>query len=345
MAEQAVSYNAPLKAPLSVCIWISDMCNLSCKYCYASPFSGKVIEADRLYEIIEELTNLQVFGIVLAGGEPFMHPHIFDIIDFCTSRNVQLGVLSNGVLFDEVSIQRLDESVKNKKFILQISLDCIDPEINDKVRGDGAKVVRNIQELSKTNIRMQMATVITKYNVHNAHRVIEKFYPSIKRYHFLNVQRTEKSLKSTDLLLSGNEAKEFWLRLKEFSRKFPEDLFLPSLRIMLRAAKEEDSEELRAFHQQATFDCKTCSAGLTHINIDADFNVLGCDIAKDFTNMGNLRHHSFKTIWNSVQAYEVRNAPFPLCYKNKTPEGEALVDYLKDEFLLENHCHQTVTTL
>jgi len=328
----AVKYKAPIKAPLSVCIWISDDCNLSCKYCYASPFSGRKIDSCRLYEILEELISLQVFGIVLAGGEPFMHPDCFDIIEYCVKRNVQTGVLSNGSLLNKSSIRRLADIVKGKKFILQISLDSNDPETNDKVRGHGTRIIENIRELARTDIRMQMATVVTKYNAATAHKIIEEFYPAIKRYHFLNVQRTEKSLKYADLLLTSEEAKDFWLGLKKFSKNFPSDLFLPSLRIMLRAAKEEDSKEMSVFHQQATFDCKTCSVGLTHINIDADFNVLGCDIAKDFSNMGNVRDKSFSEVWHSRQAYEIRNLSFPPCYENKTPEGDALKHYLKEEY-------------
>ena len=344
MAE-AIGYRAPLKAPLSVCIWISDVCNLACKYCYASPFSGKIIKPVRLYQILDELINLQVFGIVLAGGEPFMHPAIFEIIEYCVNRNVQLGVLSNGALLDKEAIHKLAGIVRNKRFILQISLDSIHPEINDKSRGAGSKIIENIKELSKTDIRMQMATVVTKYNFENAHRVIGEFYPAIKRYHFLNVQRTEQSLKNPDLLISSEEAKEFWLGLKEYAKKFPDDLFLPSLRIMLRAAQAEDSVEMNSFHHQATFDCKTCSVGLTHINIDAELNVLGCDIAKDFTNMGNVKKLSFSEVWNSKQAYEVRTPDFPPCYKNKTPEGEALQDYLKDEFIRDLPCQPLLNTL
>ena len=331
MANAIADYKAPLKAPLSVCIWISDVCNLSCKYCYASPFSGIVIDTARLYEILEELINLKVFGIVLAGGEPFMHPDIYEIIEYCLDRNVQLGILSNGTLLDQQSVKRLDGMVNNKRFILQVSLDSVNPETNDKTRGCGLKIIENIKELAKTSITMQMATVVTKYNLKNAHEVIEKFYPAIKRYHFLNVQRTEKSLKHMDLLLSNEEAKNFWIGLKEFSNKFPDDLFLPSLRIMLRAAKEENSKEMSKFHQNATFDCRTCSVGLTHINIDANFNILGCDIAKDFTDMGNVKNSSFTEVWNSRRAHEVRNPSFPPCYKNKSPEGEALEDYLKKD--------------
>lgn len=330
-------HRAPLKAPLSVCLWISDRCNLACKYCYATPFSGRMMDSARLYEVLDELIRLEVFGVVLAGGEPFMHPDCFDIIEYCTSRNVQVGVLSNGALLDKAAIWRLDRMVKGRRFILQISLDSTDPATNNRTRGRGAKVIENIHELCKTDIRMQLATVVTKHNAAIAHEVIGEFYPAIKRFHFLNVQRTEKSLKYPQLLLSGDEARAFWLGLKEYSRGFPPDLFLPSLRIMLRAAKEETSPEMSDFHQRATFDCKTCSVGLTHINIDADFNVLGCDIAKDFSNMGNVREKSFSEVWHSQRAHDIRSVAFPPCYRNKTPEGESLQDELKDEYCSPQH--------
>lgn len=336
MADE-VSCQAPLRAPLSVCIWISDSCNLSCKYCYAKPFSGQMIDAMRLYKVLDELIDLKVFGIVLAGGEPFTHPDCHDIIEYCTSRNVQLGVLSNGSLLDRASIARLDAMAKGKKFILQISLDSHIPGINDKTRGCGARVIENLKALCETDIRLQLATVVTKHNAGIAHQVIGMFYPRIKRFHFLNVQRTEQSLKHPDMLLAGEEAKEFWLGLRDYSRQYPADLFLPSLRIMLRAAKEEDSPEMSEFHQQATFACRTCSVGLTHINIDSDFNVLGCDIAKDFSIMGNVRQRSFSEVWHSQRAHHIRNLPFPPCYKNKSPEGESLQDSLREEYCHLDH--------
>lgn len=330
---------APLKAPLSVCIWISDICNLDCKYCYASPFSNRTIETNRLFDLIDELIDLQVFGVVLAGGEPFLHPAILDIVSRCVDRGVQTGVLTNGTLLSERVIERLSAMVRGKRFILQVSLDAIDPATNDVVRGAGQQVVANIQRAAESGIKMQLATVVTKHNLATAHQVIGRFYPAIKRFHFLNVQRTEKSLRNPDLLLTSEEARSFWLNLRSYAQGFPDDLFLPSLRIMLRAANSEALEPQSDFHRSATFDCRCCSVGLTHINIDADFNVIGCDIAKDFTGMGSVKTRSFAEVWSSPEAHAIRNPAFPPCYRNRSPTGEKLEDYLHDEFLLAS-CHQ-----
>ncbi len=327
-------FRAPLKSPLTVCLWITERCNLSCKYCYAAPCSGAVMDTNRLYKLLDELKELEVFDIVFAGGEPFLHPDIFELIEYALESNIHVGVLSNGLLLDKRAGKRLENIVSGRNFILQISLDSIDPEINDQTRGCGKKVINNLKALTDLDIQLQIACVLTTRNVDSAHLLIEEFYPAVKRFHYLNIQRTEKALGNPELLLTEEQAYRFWMRLKEYAKGFPPDLFLPSLRIMLRSYGEEDAEEDTAFHQKATFDCTSCSAGITHVNIDAEFNVLGCDIAKDYTRMGNVRYRSFKEVWNSREAQRVREFPFPACYRIRISTGEALEDFLKPEYRL-----------
>jgi MoaA/NifB/PqqE/SkfB family radical SAM enzyme len=302
---------------------------LSCKYCYAAPFTKKTINTKRLYKLLYELKELEVFNIVFAGGEPFLHPDIFEIIERAIKTKMQVGVLTNGVLLDKKASARLAKIASRKNFVLQVSIDSTDPKINNKTRGKGAAVLKNLRTLVKLDIHLQICCVLTTHNIENDHLIIDEFYPDIKRFHFITVQRTAQSLQNPDLLLSDTQAYEFWMWMKEYSKKFQPDLFIPSLRIMLRAYGEKESNESLPFHQKATFSCNSCSAGITHVDIDSDFNVLGCDIAKDFTNMGNTKSKPFGRVWKSSQANRVRNSLFPACYRIKTPAGESLMDGLR----------------
>lgn len=320
---------APLKSPLTVSLWVTEACNLSCKYCYADASSGKFMDTERINSLIDELAALEIFDITIAGGEPFLHPHIFSIIDRIVKSGIQMGVLTNGVCLNKKARCHLSDIVSGKQFILQVSLDSPDPAINDKTRGKGTTVISNLRALSKLDIQIQISCVLNSYNINSAQFIIDEFYPDVKRFHFLNIQRTKRSLDNPELLISEEQAYEFWMKLKEYSKKFPSDLFLPSLRIMLRSYEEEDSSESRSFHKKATFDCRSCSVGTTKVEIDSDFNVLGCDIAKDFSKMGNVRGRSFLTVWNSYQAHQVRNSPFPPCYRIRGSDGKSLQDYLK----------------
>ncbi|MGG4442474.1 radical SAM protein [Brevibacillus fortis] len=330
--DPAINTRAPLRAPFAVCLWLTDYCNLACKYCYAMPFQGKRIDTGRVLELIDELIELGVFDLTLAGGEPLLHPDVMDIIHHSVKGGLRVGVLTNGTMVNQKFCEELEELVSEKNFILQVSLDSIDPTINDVSRGRTEEVVRNIRALKGTKMQVQLSCVVHKLNAATAHLLIEEFYPDIKRFHFLNIQRTVQALKHPELLLDEEDAFQFWMNLNEYSRQFPPDLFLPSLRIQMRSRGSAHVEPEFSLSDEAGFECSSCSAGWTHLNITTDFDVLGCDIAKDYIRMGNVRHRSFYDVWHSPEAHAVRNAPFPACYRIKGPTGERLEDWLKVEY-------------
>ncbi|MDV3002646.1 MAG: putative mycofactocin radical SAM maturase MftC (plasmid) [Chroococcopsis gigantea SAG 12.99] len=330
--DSQLGYQAPFRAPFTVCLWLTDFCNLACKYCYAMPFSGRYMETNRLLRLIDECIELGVFDLTIAGGEPLLHPNILDAITHAVNGGMRVGLLTNGVGLNSKMRTELERRTNRKNFIVQISLDSVEPEINDRTRGQTKIVVENIRAMVDSSLDLQIACVISKSNFKTAHQIIDAFYPIVKRYHFLNIQRTEQALKNPELLLDEHECFQFWVHLNEYRKKFPEDLFLPSLRVQMRGSGLANVEPEFNVFGETTFDCQACSAGWTHINIDSDFNMLGCDIAKDYTFMGNLRDRSFTEVWNSKEAAIVRNSPYPACYKITNPTGERLEDWLKSEF-------------
>ncbi len=321
-----------LRAPFTVCMWVTDYCNLDCVYCYAKPFSGARMASGRAIELVEEFGQLGVFDITFAGGEPLLHPEIVTMIERATAGGMRIGLLSNGVALPQSRIDALERATTRQNFIIQISLDSIDPAINDPVRGKTARVLETLERLRRSTLDVQLATVIHKGNVKTAERIIERYYPDIKRFHFLNIQRTASALRYPELLLDEAETFDFWMRLNEYSRTFPEDLFLPSLRVQLRAMGQARTDPEASLHRRASFDCGVCSAGWTHVNITSTFDVLGCDIAKEHSWMGNCEQSSFAEIWRSADADAVRQQPFPGCYKIAGPDGERLRDHLRAEF-------------
>ncbi len=319
---------SPLRAPFTVCMWITDYCNLACKYCYAMPFTGRRIDTGRALELIDEMADIGVFNITLAGGEPFLHPDILKLILHGTRRGIRVGVLSNGVAIDPEMIRILEENTHPTNFMFQISLDSLDPAINDGVRGKTDRVLATIDRIAASSIDLQLACVVHKLNVGQAHRLIDAYYPRVKRYHFLNVQRTEQALRHPEILLDEKDAEQFWSHLGEYVQRFPPDLFLPSLRVQLRSRGQAVGRAEFSMAEKATFDCASCSAGLSHLQIDSKLNVLGCDIAKDYTVMGNVAEKTFSEVYHSLQAHQVRSSLFPPCYRITDEDGRSLADDL-----------------
>jgi len=94
-----------------VVIWnLIRRCNLTCKHCYS-------VSADRdfpneltlpeIHGVMEDLRRYGVPVLILSGGEPLMHPHIFDISRRAKAMGFYVGLSSNGTRIDERCIEEL----------------------------------------------------------------------------------------------------------------------------------------------------------------------------------------------------------------------------------------------
>ena len=126
-------------------LWLNSgtKCNLACEHCYieSSPTNDR-LEFIKLEDVLEHIIDFSKVDnskkrIGITGGEPFINPHILDIIKEVLSRNISVLVLSNGVnVMNRVitKLEQLNEQFPNKLSI-RISLDHYTREIHEKERG------------------------------------------------------------------------------------------------------------------------------------------------------------------------------------------------------------------
>jgi radical SAM protein with 4Fe4S-binding SPASM domain len=314
-----------LRGPLSICFWLNSRCNLDCPYCYAKPFTGREMEYHRLMEIISESFQLGVFDFTLAGGEPMLFPHLVSVLEKFGSNAVNVAVLTNCVSIPSEFIDLIRIKKMREHIMIQVSLDSVDSRVNEKTRGYTQKVMANIDRLLDLGVTVQIATVLTSYNIHSAHHIINRFYPRVKRFVHHVVQKTAASLSSHDIFLTNEQLTDFWVRLQNLKQHYPPDLILPSLLTRTKSVREIDS--MAAFNVRATFSPQACSAGHHKAEIDPDFNVMGCDIAKAHTVIGNVRVNTLEEVWNSSRAHELRRSVTPPCLKNSCQEQCAVLSF------------------
>ncbi|MFB9081248.1 radical SAM protein [Deinococcus wulumuqiensis] len=77
-------------APRQVSIALTNVCDLSCSYCYA-PKSRYRLELARLRRWLLEIDELGCFGVGFGGGEPTLHPDFAEIVSF-TAAQTELAV-------------------------------------------------------------------------------------------------------------------------------------------------------------------------------------------------------------------------------------------------------------
>ena len=160
---------------------ITNKCNLRCKHCYQDDYTSHdelsfedfKLVADKIFKTLHAWNKLGDFSI--TGGEPFLHSHIFDILDYINSSCdvSRLDILTNGMFISEDIIQRLKQF--NKLRYVQISLDGASSKVHDEVRGNGSfdKAMKGIRLLVENNIEVRIMFTLQRSNMFDVSNIID----------------------------------------------------------------------------------------------------------------------------------------------------------------------------
>jgi radical SAM protein with 4Fe4S-binding SPASM domain len=157
-----------------------NSCNLRCVHCYQEGYHFSNLELKDLLRIANEISltlrKWDMYGrISLTGGEPFMSPYLFDLLDYFEHDEYvkQFDILTNGTCIDVNSISRLKTYQKLRQ--IQISLDGVTQTVHDAVRGNGVynKVIETIHKLRKNNIEVSLMFTLMRQNMNEAVQVID----------------------------------------------------------------------------------------------------------------------------------------------------------------------------
>ncbi|MDR3038244.1 MAG: radical SAM protein, partial [Candidatus Adiutrix sp.] len=94
-----------------VVVWnVTRACNLTCGHCYAEAAAGPAPDELTRREALRLVDHLAEYGapvILFSGGEPLLHPHIFELIERAVRGGVRAVLSTNGLLIDRATAARL----------------------------------------------------------------------------------------------------------------------------------------------------------------------------------------------------------------------------------------------
>jgi len=164
-------------SPLSATIEVTEQCNLRCKHCYAdaSPNKNKKhMPLNDFYKLVDILRANKVFNLELTGGELFVHPNAYEIVQTSLNNFATVGILTNGVSLNDKMLELL-KSHKDK-IMVNISIDSVNPETHDTFRGlNGAfgKSCETVKRLTSNGIRVRLASTIFNDNLWEVDKLAE----------------------------------------------------------------------------------------------------------------------------------------------------------------------------
>jgi len=168
-----------LNAPLTINLTLSYKCNFSCHHCYSREEDfKKEMTFEELKYVVNILSDWKVPFINLGGGEPLLHPHLFDFVKYASSKGLQCTMNTNGYLLDIETA----EKIKQTGFrAVGVSIDSPVEEKHDFFRnkkGSFKRALNALENLAKVNVKSTVSMVVSKLNFENFHELI----PILREY-------------------------------------------------------------------------------------------------------------------------------------------------------------------
>ena len=100
-------------------------CNLACTYCNEYDKVSDPVPLDEMKRRLDRLADLGTSVVTFSGGEPMMHPDIYEIIRHTRRRGMIAGLITNGFYLTPEKIGKLNSAGLQ---YLQISIDNVEPD-------------------------------------------------------------------------------------------------------------------------------------------------------------------------------------------------------------------------
>lgn len=150
----------------SVLIELTYRCNLDCFYCYNDlQLAGRPLDVRQYETLLQELAALQVFNLVLSGGEPLAHPEFFTLGAKARELGFVVRVKSNGHALRGPLARRLRDEVD--PFLVETSLHGAQAVTHDRqtrVPGSFDRLLRNLREAQDIGLRIKINCTLTAWN-------------------------------------------------------------------------------------------------------------------------------------------------------------------------------------
>lgn len=305
----AYSLDGSFVKPSNISLSLTNRCNLRCPTCayWKTPQSEKDIELtlDEMIVLLRQLREwLGAYMIQLTGGEPFLRPEIFDLLDEAGRLGITVTTVNNGSLLPPRRIEQLRKAPID---LVSFSLNHLDPARHDETRGvDGSarKIFDAIDQLNLTGrpFKLTLSTILMGYNIDHAPDMVR--WVREKGLDAITFQILYFESGNDDYVPGWYKSSPFWdddsekinrgmdalIDLKR--RGFPITNSIAQMEYMRRYLLDPEGPQ--------TVPCKV---GVANLDIEPNGDVRLCDVMDP---VGNIREVHPREIWHSALATQRR---------------------------------------
>lgn len=120
---------ASTKHPIMVHMIPIRRCNLACAYCNEYDDHSPPVPTEEMFRRIDKAAELGTSMVTFSGGEPLMHPDIYELIRRIANHGMLPELLTNAYYLTPDRIHRLNDAGLMR---MQISIDNVQPDDTSK---------------------------------------------------------------------------------------------------------------------------------------------------------------------------------------------------------------------
>lgn len=158
--------------------WVlTEACNLKCGYCY---YNTDLKSKHRVPQrTLDEKVSLigQFPGsfdeVIFTGGEALLDRNLPVLIEEVKKKGLKVDILTNGL---DLTEERIREFADLGVDCISISLDSLEPSVNDQLRGGSEKVLTNIDNLltlKPKDMAVEIMTTVTQHNLRDLRQLVD----------------------------------------------------------------------------------------------------------------------------------------------------------------------------
>ena len=152
-------------APQSMLLMLTNKCVTKCKYCYADKGTRcKEMSTEKILEIIEQASKLQMSYVDVIGGEVFCRKDWDVILKALVDQDLTPNFISTKFPLSEEMVKKLYDTKYSN--VVQVSLDSLSQTVLENTIGCKSgyveKMKKTISYLEKYGFKIQINSILTK---------------------------------------------------------------------------------------------------------------------------------------------------------------------------------------
>jgi radical SAM protein with 4Fe4S-binding SPASM domain len=287
-----------LPRPTSVRAMLTERCNYKCLYCWHWRQESYTPEmtVEEWKGILDQIRDYAgPFPIQFLGGEPMIWPGFIELVEYCRSRKIRWGTITNGSVLNPRLVKA---AVASRPTNIDVSVDASIAAVHDQARGVRgsfahieAGLMRLLEERAAAGARfpIRIKTTVHKLNANCLLELVDWVakLPDVT-VDFSPVRLSAVKDRDQLYLCGETELRELDAVLEKLIERKESGAPIESSPERLRGLGAHFRGDGHVFHGYGE-----CRAGLRTLDIRPDGSVNHC--AK--FPIGNLRTHSLREIW------------------------------------------------